>query len=106
MNTTANDLDDLHTRVRQALALCRDDDDLAARLLESGALAELLNLATMTSDETAEELGIHRDSVRKLARKSATFPQPVLTERRFSRQQVAAYAETRQKRQPHHAQET
>lgn len=89
----------LRSRLRQILATTNDDEDLAATLVEKGILSEISAMATMDAGQVAEELSIQLDSVRKLARKSQAFPQPVITGRRYARSDVTAYAAQRSRRQ-------
>lgn len=89
----------LRARLRRLLATSHDDDALAAAVVQDGLLTEIADAATLDATEVAEALGIQTDSVRKLARKSPAFPQPVITERRYSSADVDQYRSRRGKTQ-------
>lgn len=85
----------LRAMIRQAVATTDDDQALAEAITASGALAEIIGLATASTAETAQLLGIQPDSVRKLMAKSPTFPAPVVDARRFARTRITEYDRTR-----------
>lgn len=86
------------SRLHQLLAETSDDTAVAEALVSSGLFAEIADSATMNAAEVAEELGIQQDSVRKLSRKSKTFPPPVIADRRYSSAQITEYGQGRQRR--------
>lgn len=88
----------LRAKLVEALQTTSTEDELAEKITASGALGEIVELATYDSGQTAEALQIQPDSVRKLMRQSAIFPSPAINERRYSRLDVQAYARTRQKK--------
>lgn len=88
----------LRDKLLEALKTTSTEDELAERITASGALGEIVELATYDSGQTAEALQIQPDSVRKLMRQSAIFPSPAVNERRYARLDVQAYAQTRQKK--------
>lgn len=88
----------LRAKLREALESTNTEDELAAQITASGALGEIVELATFDAGQTAEALQIQPDSVRKLMRQSVIFPRPAINERRYARLDVQAYAQTRQKK--------
>lgn len=85
-------------RLRQILNDAADDTAVAEAMVSSGLFAEIAGLATMNATEVSSELGIQQDSVRKLSRKSKTFPSPIIADRRYSTAQIIEYGKGRQRR--------
>lgn len=88
----------LRAKLREALDSTTSEDELAEQITASGALGEIVKLATYDAGQTAEALQIQPDSVRKLMRQSVIFPRPAINERRYARLDVQAYARSRQKK--------
>lgn len=91
---------DLRAKLREALEITSTDAELVERMIASGALQTAVQVGTYNTEEAAQALGIAIRSVRTLATQSAIFPRPTITERRYARNDIQTYANTRQKRPP------
>lgn len=93
---------DLRAKLREALEITNTDTELVENIITSGALETAIQTGTYNTEEAAEVLGIGIKSVRTLATKSAIFPRPTIKERRYARNDIETYANTRQKKTPRH----
>ena len=91
---------DLRAKLREALEITTTDTELIENIITSGALETAIQAGTYNTEEAAEVLGIGIKSVRTLATKSAIFPRPTIRERRYARNDIETYANTRQKKTP------
>jgi DNA-directed RNA polymerase specialized sigma24 family protein len=85
----------LRAALRQALATSSTDEQLAVALVRSGAYAEITDIATVSSKQIAQQLGIQQASVRKLAHRAGSFPPPVVAERRWASEKIEQYGNRR-----------
>lgn len=85
---------DLTAAVRQALETSTTDDQLARALASDPILLRVLAQATLTEEQVNDVLGYAPDTLRAIARKSKTFPAPVLSGKRWRTAEIQAYRQT------------
>lgn len=90
----------LREKLQEALEITSTDAELVDLMITNGALEKAVQVGTYNTQEAAQALGIGVRSVRTLSTQSTIFPRPTVKERRYARNDIETYANTRQKRTP------